>query len=163
MVPTPHPARVRPWALIGLALASVPLALLVFWPNGWSVNRLVVGLYFALGLERLGAVLPLDAPGRLDFPTLLNALLLAPLTALVMLAFPRLRWWWVALGGGAAAVAIETVQAVALPGRVASVGDVIANSTGAVAGALVGHRLNSLIARNTPHSATQHRRPRSKP
>ena len=137
---------------MGVALVSLPIAFLVFWPNGWAINRLVVRIYFSLDLERLGDLLPLDAPGRLDFSTLLNAIMLAPFAMLAVLALPRLRWWWVAVGGAACAVAIETIQAVFLPGREGSVIDAVTNSTGALAGALTGHGLNSLIARRTSRS-----------
>lgn len=144
--------RFRLWALIGGALVSLAIAFLVLWPNGWAINRLVVRIYFSLGLERLGDLLPLEAPDRLDFGTLLNTMMLAPLAMLAVLALPRSRWWWVALGGAACAVLIETIQAVFLPGREGSVIDAVTNSIGALVGTLIGHGLNSLIGRRTSRS-----------
>jgi glycopeptide antibiotics resistance protein len=52
----------------------------------------------------------------------------------------RLPLWVVALAAGAGSVAVETWQYVADIGRVASVDDVILNTTGAVLGALLTRR-----------------------
>jgi glycopeptide antibiotics resistance protein len=56
------------------------------------------------------------------------------------------RFWWVAVVGGAAfSVSIETAQRLFLPGRVADLGDVLANTTGAVIGCLIAVAIRALI------------------
>lgn len=56
------------------------------------------------------------------------------------------RLWWLAIvGGGAFSASIEFAQAVFLPGRVASIGDVVANTSGAVVGCLVAVAVRMLI------------------
>jgi len=63
-----------------------------------------------------------------------NVLLFVPLGALLVVCLPR-RWWWLALViGVSVSGAAELVQAVALPERMASVSDVVANTIGAVIG-----------------------------
>ena len=56
------------------------------------------------------------------------------------------RFWWLAiLLGGAFSAAIETTQGLFLPGRVASVADVVANTSGAIAGCLVAVAVRMVI------------------
>jgi glycopeptide antibiotics resistance protein len=56
------------------------------------------------------------------------------------------RFWWIAIvGGGLLSASVETAQGLFLPGRVSSLGDVLANSTGAVIGCLVAVAVRMLI------------------
>ena len=65
------------------------------------------------------------------------AIFLVPACAITLLT--RTRWWLVALGGVLVSGAVEAYQAVELAGaRMASLGDVLINSFGALVGALVG-------------------------
>ncbi|MFT4212964.1 MAG: VanZ family protein, partial [Microbacterium sp.] len=66
-----------------------------------------------------------------------NIALFVPWGALCVLWSRRRRWWLGILTGLAASGVIETVQGLLLPGRVADVRDLIANTLGAAAGALV--------------------------
>ena len=66
-----------------------------------------------------------------------NVVLFVPFGLLIALLVPT-RWWWlVVVGLIAIAAAIELGQALFLPGRVASLDDVIANSTGGVVGVAI--------------------------
>jgi hypothetical protein len=140
--------KVRRWPMGVAGAFSLLVAALVFWPDGWVINRLAVGIYFGLGFYRLGAFLPLDQPGRFDFGQLLNVALLMPLAILGALALPFLRWWWIAAVGVLISCLIEAIQWATLSGRQASVADVLANSIGAILGALIGHGCNALLDRS---------------
>jgi glycopeptide antibiotics resistance protein len=66
-----------------------------------------------------------------------NVLLFVPLGLLVALLVPT-RWWWVvAIGLVLLAGGIELGQALFLPGRVPTLDDVVANSTGGIAGVVI--------------------------
>jgi VanZ family protein len=71
-----------------------------------------------------------------------NVALFVPLGMLGILALGLRRWWRVVLTGTALSGSVELVQSAFLPGRVASVTDVVANG----AGALVGVALCALLA-----------------
>ncbi|GGC99892.1 hypothetical protein GCM10011512_28470 [Tersicoccus solisilvae] len=76
-----------------------------------------------------------------------NVVLFVPAGLLLALLLPgRARWWAVVLGT-AASVAIETAQAVFLPGRVASVADVAANTLGTTIGVAIAAFAVGLLAR----------------
>ncbi|MGN6445485.1 VanZ family protein [Amnibacterium sp.] len=56
------------------------------------------------------------------------------------------RWQWLAVVGGALlSASVETAQKLFLPGRVASLGDVLANSSGAAIGCLLAWAVRALI------------------
>jgi VanZ family protein len=74
-----------------------------------------------------------------------NVALFVPLGMLGILALGLRRWWRVVLTGTALSGSVELVQSAFLPGRVASVTDVVANG----AGALVGVALCALLAART--------------
>lgn len=73
-----------------------------------------------------------------------NVVFFVPVGFLLGVLLP-FRWWWGAIVGGAALSAcVETAQGLLLPGRVSSIGDVVANTTGAVIGCLVAVSLRTL-------------------
>ena len=73
-----------------------------------------------------------------------NVLLFVPFGLLIALLSPT-RWWWaVIVGLILVAICIELGQAVFLPGRVASMGDVLANSTGGVVGVILAAIIRGL-------------------
>lgn len=83
----------------------------------------------------------LGAPGWLGYDAVeftANVLFFVPFGFFVLLLFGARAWWVGMLGGFVASCAIETVQALFLPARFASVDDVLANTSGAVLGVLVG-------------------------
>jgi len=67
-----------------------------------------------------------------------NVLFFVPLGVLLVLLLGARRWYVAAVAGLALSSAIETGQALFLPARFASLDDVLANTSGAVVGALLG-------------------------
>lgn len=118
--------------LAGLLAACVAgLLALVFLPIGWWLNRLVVRLYY------LGRSIGLPGAVSLEWYDVgLNALLFAVPSALAALLWPRVRGWVWVLAVLLVSTGIEVVQSLALP-RDASLGDVVANTAGAIVGVLV--------------------------
>lgn len=83
----------------------------------------------------------LGAPGWLGYDAVeftANVFFFVPFGFFVLLLFGARAWWAGMLGGFLASCAIETVQALFLPARFASVDDVLANTSGAVLGVLLG-------------------------
>jgi glycopeptide antibiotics resistance protein len=74
-----------------------------------------------------------------------NVLLFLPLGFLAALVLPRSDWWLVALVAPVLSALIEGGQAIFLPLRVASATDVLANSLGATAGAVLALLLRVLV------------------
>lgn len=73
---------------------------------------------------------------RVEFAA--NVLMFVPLGLFLVLLFGRGRWWLAVLFGSAVSVAIELSQGAFLPTRVSDLRDVIANSSGALIGVIVG-------------------------
>ncbi|MGV8978451.1 MAG: VanZ family protein [Cellulomonas sp.] len=85
----------------------------------------------------LGVLHAWGAPARLDRHVLelaANIALFVPLTLLAALLVPKRTWWLVLVGAVLASLAVETVQARALPQRIGSLRDVLSNTLGAVIG-----------------------------
>ncbi|GHF11712.1 VanZ family protein [Pseudolysinimonas yzui] len=78
-----------------------------------------------------------------------NILLFVPLGLLVRLAVPRAGWVGAVVAGGAVSIAIEVLQM--WSPRVSDPRDVVANTLGAAAGALIGVVV-SAVARRTQRS-----------
>lgn len=128
-----HPlARRRRRAAQLFALYIAVLALIVFWPSpvdpGASTGMLSDVLR---SLHRRGM------PGWINYTlveSVANVLLFVPF-GLLAASWLTDRWIWLAaVVGIAASCIIESVQAVLLPNRVASIYDVNANSLGAALG-----------------------------
>ncbi|TXK16051.1 VanZ family protein [Microbacterium wangchenii] len=144
--------------LLALLVAYVvTLALIAFWPT--HVDRDAGPLLAAI--ER---VFPWATYRRIEFSA--NVALFVPFGMLLTLL---MRSWPLALCSGvAASLAIEFVQEVALPGRTASVLDVLANALGTAAGvgiALVARRASRkrIEAASEGDSATDRHQPRVAP
>jgi glycopeptide antibiotics resistance protein len=74
-----------------------------------------------------------------------NIAFFVPIGFLLGLLF-TVRFWWLAIvGGGLLSAAVETAQGLFLPGRVSSLQDVLANTTGAVIGCLLAASMRALI------------------
>jgi glycopeptide antibiotics resistance protein len=73
---------------------------------------------------------------RVEFAA--NVLMFVPLGLFLVLLFGRRQWWLAVLLGSATSVAIEVSQGAFLPTRVSDLRDVIANSSGALIGVVVG-------------------------
>lgn len=115
------------------------LALLVLWPEGANVTR--ANVLVTRGLWRLGA------PHWMSpafWQVVNNVLVCVPAGILAMVLWPRSRGWWWVLLAGTLSLGVELVQWRYLPSRTPSVLDVLANTTGAGLGVLIGERLRRL-------------------
>lgn len=125
--------RVRLVAVL-VAVYIAFVLLVTLWPT--TVDR-PIDPY----LERFLAALHRQGwPAFVDYAfveTTANVLFFVPVGFLVCIALPfRRAWWAVALGAGLSCL-VETAQLLFLPGRVASLGDVAANTAGALAGTAI--------------------------
>lgn len=124
-----HLRRPAGWALV----AYVGFLAFVLGQTDASLAISVVGR-FAHVLDIAGAPEAMATGSRAEF--MLNAGMFAPMPLLAALMFPRHPWanWVVYAFVGS--VAIELVQALWLPLRSAQYVDIVANTSGSVAGAL---------------------------
>lgn len=121
----------RRWAGVAFAGSALAVALLTFGPSP-------AGLLFE-ATQRVGGL------DRLSYPTVemtANVVLFVPVAFLLAAAAPRLSGVAVWLTCTAGSLGVETVQMV-LPGRQATVRDVVLNSLGAAIGVL----LHELVVR----------------
>lgn len=133
--------RVRWWA-VALLVAQVPPVLwLVFVADGWTVNRLVVRIWSTL--LSWGITL-LPTPEHVDLA--LNVAMLIPAAFLVVVAFPRLSWWWAPIMTLLGSSAIELGQHFLLVGRSGELIDVVTNSLGGLIGGALGWLANRFWA-----------------
>lgn len=127
--------RSRKLATALLVLYGLGVLVVGFWgsPVDAGAHPQILG---ALGLvHRLG--LPAwFGYAALEFTA--NVLFFVPLGLLVVLRLGTRAWWAGAAAGLVVSSAIEVGQALFLPARFASLDDVLANTSGAVIGALVG-------------------------
>jgi glycopeptide antibiotics resistance protein len=113
----------------------VVLAAVLFWPTSHVQTSLVNDV-----VRVLQAVLPDSWVTFTRVEVLLNAAIIAPLSFLGSRAWPRLRWQdWTAYAF-MGATTVELVQGLLLPGRHASFSDIVANTIGALLGALIYRR-----------------------
>jgi glycopeptide antibiotics resistance protein len=116
-----------------LAVYAVLLAVALLSPTSTVQSNLVFDTVNFLG--RLGVPPTLGSYPHME--VVMNALIVAPVSFLGCLAFPRSRWQdWTAyafLG----ATAVELVQGLLLPHRQASLSDIVANTAGGALGALL--------------------------
>ena len=121
----------RTLALVVLGLYLVGMAVAVAWPDGWAVNRAVVDVHYRL--VGLGLRPPWGPDGT---AVLLNVVACIPPVAAAVVLIPRVPWWaWVGVGL-LLSVSVELAQG--LIGRATEVTDVLANTGGALIGALLG-------------------------
>jgi VanZ family protein len=125
------PVRV---AQLLLVVYAVLLAVAVFSPSNHDQSQMV--LWLGRVLHDRGVPVRWTTFSRLEVA--MNAAIVAPLTFLAVAVKPSWSWRdWTAIGflvsGG-----VELVQAVLLSGRHASFSDVVANTLGALLGAVLG-------------------------
>lgn len=129
LVPAKRSAR-----LVGLGGSYALLLLwILLWPSGGPATTVATGAWDAL--LALGLPVGLVTAGRVEF--MLNALMIVPATALLGVLWTKWTWErWTAyafvLSGS-----VELVQALLLPHRSAQFADVVANTLGALAGAVL--------------------------
>ncbi|WP_347042350.1 VanZ family protein [Brachybacterium nesterenkovii] len=126
------PATRRLKALaVGVLAPAVPAgAALLLAPDGWAINRLNVAVWIAVTkpLGLMGTTTPEQ------FAAVMNVLVFVPVLA--ALAVLRPTWWWAALAA-AGSVGVELYQ-MSLGTREPDLGDVLANTLGAVLGVGLG-------------------------
>jgi glycopeptide antibiotics resistance protein len=127
-------ARSRRRLQLAFGAYAALLAWILFWPSG-DIAAWVVA-------HATDAFLDLGSPGgvvtgaRMEFA--LNAAMVVPLVALAVLLWPRLSWErWTAYAF-VTSCAVELAQGLWLPMRSAQSADVVANTVGASAGAIIG-------------------------
>jgi len=121
------------WKVV-LAALAVPLGFIAFWPS--PVDQPMTGqLSVILGfLHRQGI------PGWVNYGFVEasgNVVLFMPFGFVGAFAFPRTRWWHIDAFGFLVSGSIELGQFLFLHARSASLWDIVANSCGAVFGALL--------------------------
>jgi glycopeptide antibiotics resistance protein len=120
-------------ARVLLGSYSALLAMALFWPNSNYQSGAVVQL--EVFLEWIGVPARFVAFNRLE--VLMNVAIIAPVTFLASLVRPSWSWRdWTATGF-LVALGVEFAQGLLLPGRQAAFSDVVANTAGALGGALV--------------------------
>jgi hypothetical protein len=149
-----RPPPRRDLLLIGFGAGGVLLAWILLWPSGHVATWVVT--HSTQALRDLGFPGSVVDAGRVEFG--LNAAMVAPLVLLAVLLWPRWRWErWTAYAF-VASCAVELVQALWLPMRSAQYADVIANTLGAGAGAILG-RLLVLSRRRSRSNGPDGRQP----
>lgn len=128
--------------LAALAAWSVVLAVTLLAPSAAGPSWLVATLA-DLG-ARIGLPAALVEGSRVEF--VLNVLAFVPLSALGALAWTRTTWRDWTAWGFAASFAVEAAQAIALSARSATHADVVANTLGALLGALAGTAARRTLA-----------------
>jgi glycopeptide antibiotics resistance protein len=135
MTPT-EPRRSRlPWLAVLAVIAVIVVVALLVWPTtvDGSLVALVEAIYSRFGTGAWSETIQLAR-------FLANVVLFVPLALIVGLATRR--WWLGFVIGVVTSAGSELVQR-ALPGRDASLEDLIANSLGAAIGALIALAVRS--------------------
>jgi glycopeptide antibiotics resistance protein len=125
------PALRRVGASIGLVYAAV-LAVIAFQPT--PVGR---GAYPFI-IRSVTRLREYGAPDWVSYAAVefaANILLFVPLGAVVVLFVGPRRWWWGVVVGFVVSACIELGQLLFLSHRVATINDVVANTSGALIGA----------------------------
>ncbi|MCH1884312.1 VanZ family protein [Agrococcus sp. ARC_14] len=147
-------APLRALGVIGLLLALPVVALLTLWPSHLLLR---VKPRVLSGLEWLHAREMFEWLYWTRLEVLANVAMFVPLALLLAFVLGARRWW-VALGlSVAATVGIELTQHF-MPGRVASVQDIVANSLGAVIGVVLAVSIEGVVraARRRSHRTLVH-------
>ncbi|GAB3059804.1 hypothetical protein GCM10027053_22270 [Intrasporangium mesophilum] len=131
----PGSRRSRGRGIVVLLGAVVVLLLgVLLWPRGTDLRRLQIETWVWLWAHT--GRQPWFTPDLWSVLVNVAAFFVPACLAALLIRRP---WWTITLVGLLISSGAEAVQALALPGlRVASVGDVLANGTGALVGALVG-------------------------
>ena len=128
-----------------LAAYIALISVIVFWPT--PVDRPVASrIRAAVGVvQEAGAT-------SVSYNTVeitANVLMFVPLGVLLVLAVARLPWWWAPIAAGLFSCAIEFVQFAFVAQRNATVVDALANTSGAVIGALAVYLVQIVGARRS--------------
>lgn len=126
---------VRPVSAVLLLLCLFFVGLIVLWPTPVDSGSKGTLLRVLNWLHEHG--LP-EFVGYNAVEFTANVVMFVPLGLFAAVACGPGRWWIALIACPALSIIIESIQAAALPGRFATVGDVVANSAGGAAGALIG-------------------------
>lgn len=144
------PDRRRAGWGIGLAAYVVMLLLLVLAPDVPGPNRVLAE---TVALARtLGAPHRLIERGGIEF--LYNVVMVAPLTAVGSVLWPRLSWRDWTAAAFVVFLLVELVQGTLLPHRDGSMSDVVANTAGCCLGALATMVVRRLARRRAARAAS---------
>ncbi|KQM60820.1 VanZ family protein [Agreia sp. Leaf210] len=124
-------ARTRRWAWRALGVIAVAVVAITFWPTPVDkpFHSALVRLLYMLHRHGLPEWVTYSVVESAS-----NVVMFVPLGALIaLLAWPSL-WWISGVLGFLASLTIELSQALLLPQRFASAGDVAANTAGALLG-----------------------------
>lgn len=136
-----------------LAIYCVGLLFVLFSPTSSRQSAAVVWLGHVL--SDLGSPDRFVVFSRLE--VVLNIAIIVPVTFLATFVRPSYSWRdWTAVGF-CLACAVELLQGLLLPGRQASFSDVVANTLGALLGALAGAGLRVVVARGASGTRPRHR------
>ena len=125
----------RRYAKIILAVYLLALAWALLAPTSDTQSGMVVWLGHVL--SRVGAPASLSDFGHLE--VVMNVVIIAPVSFFGSLVWPRWKWRdWTAYGFCVSAV-VEIIQGLMLSARVAQFSDVVANTGGALVGAVLAH------------------------
>ncbi|WP_125610480.1 VanZ family protein [Specibacter cremeus] len=119
--------------LVLAVLYLVALAGIAFWPS--PVDRPIDGALMRVLDWLHGYGLPAWFIGYRKVEFAANIVLFIPFGMLATLLLPARRWWLAVVAAAAVSGGIETTQGLLLPARVASWSDLVANTSGALAGA----------------------------
>ncbi|WP_165168554.1 VanZ family protein [Rothia uropygialis] len=132
-----HTELMRPLrrlAVTVFAVLAMIAAVCFFWPNGAQIGQTLINIW------RILTPTPWlrhhISPESVERG--MNAMVFVPLTACLVLAFPRIRiwvWWILAILGSSF---IEFFQYAFLPGRIFDPVDAVFNSLGGILGTVVG-------------------------
>ena len=142
--------------MVALAAYVLGLVVLLAGPWGWVLNRLTVRLYVFFRYD--WPIAP-DAALPEHYGVLLNVLLFVPLAALGVLVVAR-PWWWVVLLAAAGSALAEVVQGLWLA-REGDWRDVVANTAGALLGAVAASTWTSARTSAVSRRRRDPRRPMS--
>ena len=143
---TPAP---RAAAVVAVVLGLpylVGLLLLTIWPQPVQdsapviLDLVVRAVHRGLGWTWLGFT---------EMKAIANVLVFVPIGILAFIAFRRRAWPLALLAGPALSVAVEFVQAVALPHRIASITDIALNSLGATIGVVIAGLVALIVHRSS--------------
>ena len=130
-----HAGAFRVRFVSGITVLYTAFVLLVtLWPSAVDAD---LDPYLEKVLERLHSH---GVPGFVNYDFIeftANILFFVPIGFFAGIALTRRLWWVSALLGLLLSCGVEAAQAVFLPGRVASPRDVLANTTGALIGAVL--------------------------
>ena len=141
------PDALRRGALVLAAAYLVALALIAFWPTpvDRGAHRPITTVLAHLHAHGVPSWFNY---GLVEFTA--NIALFVPVGLLGVILLGSARWWVAVLAGCAASSLIELGQLVFLPSRYATVMDVIANTSGALLGALLALVLLAAIGSRSP-------------